>query len=218
MAVARRRRPRTAQGRSRDLRPWRASTRGLHSLAHGSGRLLGRGGRGHRLGSALGPGPRRLASHRSTAGSRAACSTPATTRSTCTSSAGRASRPALIYDSPVTGTVKTLHLRELRDEVARFAGALRRQGIEKGDRVIIYMPMVPEAVIAMLALRAHRRHPLGRLRRFRRQGAGHAHRRRQADGSSSPPPAASRGAGSIPYKPLLDQRHRDRLAQARRAA
>jgi propionyl-CoA synthetase len=64
---------------------------------------------------------------------------------------GRADQPALIYDSPVTGTVSTLTYRELRDAVARFAGALAAQGVEHGDRVIVYMPMVPEAVIAMLA-------------------------------------------------------------------
>ncbi|MSO93648.1 MAG: propionyl-CoA synthetase [Rhodospirillales bacterium] len=65
---------------------------------------------------------------------------------------GRADQPALIYDSPVTGfTVKTFTYRELRDAVAIFAGALAGLGIGKGDRVIIYMPMVPEAAIAMLA-------------------------------------------------------------------
>ena len=64
---------------------------------------------------------------------------------------GRAEQPALIYDSPVTGAVKSYTYRELLNEVATFAGALRREGVEKGDRVIIYMPMVPEAVIAMLA-------------------------------------------------------------------
>jgi len=64
---------------------------------------------------------------------------------------GRAEQVALIYDSPVTGIVKTYTFRELMDEVALFAGALRQQGVEKGDRVIIYMPMVPEAAIAMLA-------------------------------------------------------------------
>ncbi|MBN2447461.1 MAG: propionyl-CoA synthetase [Phycisphaerae bacterium] len=64
---------------------------------------------------------------------------------------GRADQPALIYDSPVTGTVRTYTYRELRDAVAHFAGALRSQGVQKGDRVIIYMPMIPEAVIAMLA-------------------------------------------------------------------
>ena len=64
---------------------------------------------------------------------------------------GRAEQPALIYDSPVTGITKSYSYRDLLNEVARFAGALRQQGVEKGDRVIIYMPMVPEAVIAMLA-------------------------------------------------------------------
>jgi len=64
---------------------------------------------------------------------------------------GRGNQPALIYDSPVTGIIKTFSYRELLDEAARFAGVLVRQGIQKGDRVIIYMPMVPEAVIAMLA-------------------------------------------------------------------
>ena len=65
--------------------------------------------------------------------------------------AGRADQPALIYDSPVTSTTMTFTYRELRDAVARFAGALQAQGVEQGDRVIVYMPMVPAAVIAMLA-------------------------------------------------------------------
>ena len=64
---------------------------------------------------------------------------------------GRADQPALIYDSPVTDTIATYTYRELRDAVARFAGALAAQGVERGDRVVIYMPMVPEAAIAMLA-------------------------------------------------------------------
>ncbi len=64
---------------------------------------------------------------------------------------GRADQPALIYDSPVTKTVRRYTYRELRDEVALFAGALQAAGVQYGDRVIIYMPMVPEAAIAMLA-------------------------------------------------------------------
>ena len=64
---------------------------------------------------------------------------------------GRAQQIALIYDSPVTGTIKSYTYRDLLNEVSLFAGALRQQGVEKGDRVIIYMPMVPEALIAMLA-------------------------------------------------------------------
>ena len=64
---------------------------------------------------------------------------------------GRGDRPALIYDSPVTGSQRVLTYQMLRDEVARFAGVLRGLGVAAGDRVIIYMPMVPEAVVAMLA-------------------------------------------------------------------
>src|SRR5919106_3943219 len=58
--------------------------------------------------------------------------------------AGRADQLALIYDSPVTDTVATFTYRELRDAVAVFAGALAEQGVERGDRVVVYMPMVPE--------------------------------------------------------------------------
>ncbi len=64
---------------------------------------------------------------------------------------GRAEQAALIYDSPVTGTVQTITYRELQTRVAAFAGVLRGQGVGVGDRVVIYMPMVPEAAVAMLA-------------------------------------------------------------------
>jgi len=64
---------------------------------------------------------------------------------------GRADQTALIYDSPVTETVLRYSFQELKEEVSKFAGVLREKGIEKGDRVIIYMPMIPEAVVAMLA-------------------------------------------------------------------
>jgi propionyl-CoA synthetase len=64
---------------------------------------------------------------------------------------GRGKQRALVWDSPVTGQVRAYTYAELTNEVARFAGALRRLGIEQGDRVIVYMPMVPEAVVAMLA-------------------------------------------------------------------
>ncbi len=65
--------------------------------------------------------------------------------------AGHADRAALIYDSPVTGTTRTYTYAQLLEQVATFAGALRGFGVEKGDRVVIYMPMIPEAVVAMLA-------------------------------------------------------------------
>ena len=64
---------------------------------------------------------------------------------------GRGNQAALIYDSPVTGRQRTYTYTELRDEVARFAGVLRGLGVAKGDRVIVYLPMIPEAAIAMLA-------------------------------------------------------------------
>jgi len=64
---------------------------------------------------------------------------------------GRGEQPALVYDSPVTEATRVFTYLELRDAVARFAGALAAEGVERGDRVVIYMPMVPEAVIAMLA-------------------------------------------------------------------
>lgn len=64
---------------------------------------------------------------------------------------GRAEQLALIYDSAVTNTIKQYTYRELRDDVAKLAGVIRSMGVEKGDRVIIYMPMIPEAAMAMLA-------------------------------------------------------------------
>jgi len=65
--------------------------------------------------------------------------------------AGRGEQTAIIYDSPVTDTIRKISYRELQTEVAKFAGALKSQGVTKGDTVIIYMPMIPEAAVAMLA-------------------------------------------------------------------
>ena len=64
---------------------------------------------------------------------------------------GRGDKTALIYDSPITGNKKKFSYSELKEKVSKFAGSLDNLGIKKGDRVIIYMPMIPEAVIAMLA-------------------------------------------------------------------
>ena len=60
-------------------------------------------------------------------------------------------KTALIYDSPITGKKSKFTFSNLKEKVAKFAWALQNQGVEKGDRVIIYMPMIPEAVMAMLA-------------------------------------------------------------------
>ena len=65
---------------------------------------------------------------------------------------GRGDQVAIIYDSPVTGQKTTTTYAQLRDQVATLAGALQARGVTRGDRVIIYMPMVPQALVAMLAV------------------------------------------------------------------
>lgn len=65
--------------------------------------------------------------------------------------AGRGDKVAIIYDSPVTKTVTKITYKELQDQVSRVAGVLKKWGIRKGDRVVIYMPMIPETIYAMLA-------------------------------------------------------------------
>ena len=118
--------------------------------------------------------------------------------------AGRGHRTALIHDSAYTGEVTRLTYAELLERVSLFAGALRRLGVERGDRVIIYLPMVPEALIAMLACA--------------RLGAVHS----VVFGGFAPPELAARiddalpkaivtascgieGGRVVPYKPLVDE-------------
>ena len=117
---------------------------------------------------------------------------------------GRADQVAVIYDSPVTGALIKYTYRELLDMVRAFAGALKGLGVEKGDTVIIYMPMIPQAMVAMLACA--------------RLGAIHSvvfggfaanelalridHARPRGVVSAS---GAREGAKCIEYKPLLDQ-------------
>ena len=116
---------------------------------------------------------------------------------------GNGSRIALIYDSPVTNTIRHYSYLELRDLVARCAGGLLNLGVSRGDRVLIYMPMVPEAVIAMLACA--------------RIGAVHsvvfggfsAHELAKRISDAAPKVIISASCGIevtriIPYKPLLD--------------
>src|SRR5690242_9710847 len=117
---------------------------------------------------------------------------------------GRGKQLALIHDSPVTQSVRAFTYGELRDRVARFAGALRRQGVEKGDRVIIYMPMVPEAVIAMLACAR-----LGAIHSVVFGGFASKELATRID-DARPTVILSASCGVegsrvIPYKPLLDQ-------------
>ena len=116
---------------------------------------------------------------------------------------GRADQPALVYDSPVTETTAVFTYRELRDAVARFAGALVAQGVGRGDRVVIYMPMVPEAAIAMLACaRLGAVHSLV----FGGFAAGELAKRIE-DARPNVVVSASCGIEPgrvVPYKPLLD--------------
>ena len=116
---------------------------------------------------------------------------------------GRADQLALIYDSPVTGTAAALTYRELRDAVARFAGALAAQGVQAGDRVVVYMPMVPEAVVAMLACAR-----IGAIHSVVFGGfAAHELASRIEDAQPKVVVSASCGiepATLVAYKPLLD--------------
>jgi propionyl-CoA synthetase len=115
----------------------------------------------------------------------------------------RAEQPALIYDSPVTATVRTLTFRELLDTVAEFAGALARLGVSKGDRVLIYMPMIPEAVIAMLAVAR-----LGAIHSVVFGGFASRELATRID-DARPTLVVTASCGvepgrTVPYKPLLD--------------
>jgi propionyl-CoA synthetase len=117
---------------------------------------------------------------------------------------GRGEQAALIYDSPVTGTVARLSYQELCDRVARFAGALAAQGVGRGDCVVIYMPMVPEAVVAMLACAR-----IGAVHSVVFGGfAPHELAKRIDDARPVMVISASCGIEAqrvIPYKPLVDE-------------
>ena len=116
---------------------------------------------------------------------------------------GNGARAAVIYDSPVTGAKATYSYAEMRDKVAAFAGALAARGVVKGDRVIVYMPMVPEALVAMLACAR-----LGAIHSVVFGGfAANELAVRIDDCTPKAIVSAScgiEGAKVVPYKPLLD--------------
>jgi len=118
--------------------------------------------------------------------------------------AGQGGRDALIYDSPVTGTVRSWTYAELLGEVGRVAAMLARLGVGKGDRVIIYMPMVPEAVFAMLACAR-----LGAIHSVVFGGfAAHELAKRIDDAAPKLLMTAScgiEGTRTIAYKPMVDE-------------
>ena len=118
--------------------------------------------------------------------------------------AGRADQLALIYDSPVTQTVACFSYRDLLDRVSRFAGVLLGQGVKRGDRVIIYMPMVPEAAVAMLACAR-----IGAIHSVVFGGFA-AHELAARISHAQPTVIVSASCGIepnrvVPYKPLLDK-------------
>ena len=118
--------------------------------------------------------------------------------------AGRGEQAALIYDSPVTGTGARFTYAELLDQVSRIAGALRDLGVEKGDRVVAYMPMIPEALMTMLACAR-----LGAVHSVVFGGFAAAElATRISDARPRVVVSASCGievSRVIPYKPLLDR-------------
>lgn len=117
--------------------------------------------------------------------------------------AGRGDQAAIIHDSPMTGTVRRISYAGLLDQVARFAGALADRGVVKGDRVIIYMPMVPEALVAMLACAR-----LGAVHSVVFGGFAAAELATRIDDARPKVIVAAAGGLEpgrvVPYKPLLD--------------
>jgi len=117
---------------------------------------------------------------------------------------GRGDQPAIFWDSPVTASKRTLTFAEMRDQVARFAGGLKALGVGKGDRVVIYMPMVPEALVAMYACAR-----LGAVHSVVFGGfAPHELAVRIEDATPKVVIAAScgiEGSKVLPYKPIIDE-------------
>jgi propionyl-CoA synthetase len=118
--------------------------------------------------------------------------------------AGRGDQKAIIYDSPITGSASTLTYAELQTATARFAGMLQKLGVSAGDRVIIYMPMIPEAVIAMLGCAR-----LGAVHSVVFGGFAAAELAKRID-DATPKTIISASCGHEPnrivaYKPLLDE-------------
>ena len=118
--------------------------------------------------------------------------------------AGRGDQRAVIYDSPITGTSSTLTFAELQEATARFAGMLQRLGVAAGDRVIIYMPMIPEAVVGMLGCAR-----LGAVHSVVFGGFAAAELAKRID-DATPKAIISASCGHEPsrivaYKPLLDE-------------
>ena len=185
------------------------------ALGPGQGRprgVLGRAGEGARLVQALGQGAR-LERRRSRSGSSAARSTPRTTASTATArarprtrprSSGRASRATAACSATRTCTARS----------AKFANVLKGLGVKKGDVVAIYMPMIPELAIAMLACARIGAPAHGRLRRLQRRGPGRPDPRLQGQGAGH----GRRRLAPRQGRPAQGERRRRRGRSARRSS
>ena len=113
----------------------------------------------------------------------------------------------------MTGEKRSFTYAELLDDVSAFAAVLRDKGVRKGDRVIIYMPMIPQAVIGMLACARHRRDPFRGVRRLRGQRTRDPHQRRQAEADPRGLLRARAGADRE-IQATAGCRHRAGIAQA----
>jgi propionyl-CoA synthetase len=119
--------------------------------------------------------------------------------------ATRGDQAAIIYDSPVTGSKRTITYAQMQDEVATLAAVLQDMGVRKGDRVVVYMPMIPEAAIGMLAC--------ARIGAVHSVVFGGFAAKELATASTTPsprsssrPPAASRAPASSPTSPCSTRR------------
>ena len=129
----------------------------------------------------------------SSSGSRMASPMPPTTASIviCTAAGNQT---AIIWEGDDPKQSKRITYKELHDEVCRFANILRTRNVKKGDRVTIYLPMIPRSRLRDARLRAHRRHPFGGVRRLLTGCARRTHRGPQIHMSSSPRMRASAAA------------------------
>ena len=139
-------------------------------------------------------------------GSRTASSTSPTTASTAISPT-RGDQTAIIWEGDEPDEVASRSpIASCTREVCRFANVLKAHGVKKGDRVTIYLPMIPEAAVRDARLRAHRRDPFGGVRRLLAGLARRPHRRLRSRTSSSPPTRACAAAARCRSRPMPTRR------------
>ena len=117
----------------------------------------------------------------------------------------RGEQTAIIWEGDDPYYDKKITYRELHEHVCRLANVLKKHGVKKGDRVTIYMPMIPEAAYAMLAVRPDRRDPFGGVRRLLARSPGRPHRGLRTRNSSSPRMRACAAGKRVPLKANTDE-------------